>query len=132
MSQASDLIAEVKQALGEVTKELKAYEGDFEELGSFTDLGHLNVANIHLSELLGELRNRRGNREDAELAAMEAEETTVQPPSDESASPAAQPDPATPPASELAPPAPAESAPDAPNPVGDLVAPSAPKEASTA
>jgi hypothetical protein len=63
VSQASDMLAEVKQLVTDVTKEVKSFEGDAEGIGHFTDLAHLNVAKIHLSELLGGLKVRRANSE---------------------------------------------------------------------
>lgn len=63
MSQASDMLVEVKQLVADVSKEVKRLEGDLGDLGSFTDLAHLNIAKIHLGELLGKVKARRDHAE---------------------------------------------------------------------
>lgn len=86
MSQASELIADVKSLTADVAKEIKAFEGEFEELGHFTDLAHLNIAKIHLSELRNQLVNRRDDihaHAELEKADDVADETEPQPDSQE-------------------------------------------------
>jgi DNA anti-recombination protein RmuC len=117
MSQASDLVAELKQLVADVTKEIKSFEGDFEELGQFTDLAHLNIAKIHLSELRGVLVGRRENLENAELARMEAEEQSAPEPAVEQA-------PVEPTAEPASEPPPVEPEPE-PSSIANLVAPPA-------
>jgi hypothetical protein len=58
VSQATDLISEVEQSLKKVKAGLKRFEGEFGEVGQFTDLAHLNVAAIHLRELSGSLESQ--------------------------------------------------------------------------
>lgn len=94
MSQASDMMAEVKSHAAELEKELKSFEKQVEPAGGqFTNLLHLNKAKIHLGLLLDELRSRRGNVEDAELAELEAQENAPATPEPASAPVAAEPAP---------------------------------------
>lgn len=77
MSQASEMIAEVKGLVAELEKEAKSFEKQVEGVGGVggPDVIHLGKMLIHGRIFQTDLRNRRGNVEDAELAAMEAEET---------------------------------------------------------
>lgn len=73
-------MGEVKSLVSELEKEIKAFEKQVEQVGGqFTNVLHLNKAKIHLGLLVDELRNRRGNVEDAELAQLEAEDNTPAP-----------------------------------------------------
>jgi hypothetical protein len=58
VSQASDVLGEVKQLVADVSKDVKAFESEF---GEFTDLAHVNIARIHLTELRGVLDSRSLN-----------------------------------------------------------------------
>lgn len=72
MSQASDLAAELKQLVADATKDLKAFEGDLGEVGQFTDLAHLNIAKIHLTEFRNVIAAREADAlvdHDADAAA---------------------------------------------------------------
>lgn len=86
MSQASDMVAEVKGLVAEIEKEVKSFEKQVESVGSVSggpDAIHLNKMLIHGRIFQGDLRNRRGNVEDAELAEMEAAETAESAPAAE-------------------------------------------------
>jgi lipid II:glycine glycyltransferase (peptidoglycan interpeptide bridge formation enzyme) len=66
------MVAEVKSLAAEVEKEIKSFEKGVEDVGSaFTDVAHINLAKVHLGEILSQLRGRRENVE-AEQAATAA------------------------------------------------------------
>jgi hypothetical protein len=65
MSQASDLIAEVKTSLAKATAGVKRFEGELGEIGRFTDLAHLNIAAIHLREFVSSLEHQSNQPEPA-------------------------------------------------------------------
>lgn len=80
MSQASELMGDVKSLVSELEKELKSFEKQVETVGGeFTDLLQLGKMKIHGGIMLDQLRSRRGNVEDAELAELEAEDAPAAP-----------------------------------------------------
>lgn len=97
MSQASDMIAEVKGLVVDLEKDIKSFEKQIEQVGEFTNLLHLNKARIHLGLLRDELAGRRGNVEDAQLAELEEQEKkTVEPVPEPVVTPEPTPEPVAP------------------------------------
>lgn len=73
-------MGEVKGLVSELEKELKSFEKQVEPVGGqFTDLLQLGKMKIHGGIMLDQLRSRRGNVEDAELAELEAEDAPAAP-----------------------------------------------------
>jgi hypothetical protein len=73
-------MGEVKSLVSDLEKELKSFEKQVEPVGQFTDLLQLGKMKIHGGIMLDQLRSRRGNVEDAQLAELEAEENAPPPP----------------------------------------------------
>lgn len=130
MSQASELMDEVKGIVRDLEKELKSFEKQVEPVGGqFTDLLQLGKMKIHGGIMLDQLRSRRGNVEDAELAELEAADSDPTP--DPTPDPAPAPvDPSPVPEPVVAPPAPEPEAPPVVDPAAGLVAKPAEQSAS--
>lgn len=76
MSQASEMVAEVKGLVADIEKDVKSFEKQVEGVGApgGPDVIQLGKMLIHGRVFQTDLRNRRGNVEDAQLAEMEAQE----------------------------------------------------------
>ena len=77
MSQASDLIAEVKAAAARVERGIRNFEKDVEEVGHWTDLAQLQIAASRLKIFEDTLRDRKIDLEEATVPVPEA--TPVEP-----------------------------------------------------